>query len=300
MELSSVNSFTMQINKLTIYFLTLAAFQVNAIEVHGHRGARAVLPENTLPAIEYALTVGVDVIELDTGVTSDGHVVVHHDQKINSEICQHKNGDPITKDLWIHSMSLTQIKNIDCGSRINPRFSEQTLAPGAEIPTLEEVFKFVASSDNDRSRSVKFNIETKSKADKPFAQPAPAVFADKVIDLIEKYDLVDRAIIQSFDLRTLKAAYQRNKKIERAALFYQDLEDWVTPTREAKGNIVSPHFSRITQSEVNDIQQQGLRVVPWTANSISDWNHLIDLGVDGIITDDPKPLIDLLKTKSHQ
>ena len=290
----------MQISKLAIYVLTLAALQVKATEVHGHRGARAVLPENTIPAIEYALKVGVDVIELDTGVTRDGHVVVYHDQKINSEICQHKNGDPIKRDLWIHTLLLTEIKSIDCGSKVNPRFSEQTLAPGAEIPTLAEVFRFVESSNTDRAATVKFNIETKSNAEKPFAQPVPDVFVDKVIDLIESCDLVDRTIIQSFDLRTLKAAYRRNKKIDRAALYYQDLEDWVTPTREVNGNIVSPHFSRLTQSEVEHIHRHGMKVIPWTANSISDWNHLINLGVDGIITDNPKPLIELLKTETEQ
>ncbi len=272
----------------------------SGIEVQGHRGARTALPENSLPAFIYALKVGVDTLELDTGITQDGVVVVVHDQKINRTICQYKNGRSIEEELWVHTLILEQIKEFDCVSRVNPRFKQQRLIPGTEIPTLKEVFELVSTSTLPNAKTVLFNIETKSNPNNPFAQPKPAVFAKAIIDLMDEFNMIDRSTLQSFDHRTLIAAKKIQPNLQTAALFYDNLVDWVTPTIAARAEIVSPRFTNLSKREVQAIHKAGLKVIPWTANKPKEWRQLIDMGVDGIITDDPKPLLKMLGRKPTQ
>lgn len=268
---------------------------VSAIEVHGHRGARAVLPENSLTAFEYALSVGVNSLELDTGVTKDNVVVVYHDQKINRELCQYKDGSQIEADLWVHQLTLQEIKGFDCGSKPNKWFHEQELRPGSEIPTLSEVFDLVKVSELSNADTVTFNIETKSKPELPSAQPSPKEFAKLIIEEASEYEFLDRLILQSFDHRTLVAARELNPTVTTAALFRLKPESWVASTQAIKADIVSPRHSDLTPEDAADIRAAGLKVIPWTANHTSDWQRLVGMGVDGIITDDPKGLIDYLK-----
>ena len=264
------------------------------IEVQGHRGARTVLPENTIPGFEYALDVGVDTLELDMGVTKDNVVIVNHDQKINPKICQMKDGSPVGDNLWVRNMTLKEIKQLDCGSKVNPRFKNQTLKPGTEIPTLDEVFKMVKASKAPIAKKVLFNIETKSDPKNPMAQPKPAEFARLVLKVVKKHKLQDRVTIQSFDHRTLREVKKQAPKIQLAALFEHEPDNWVEATKSAKADIVSPYFKFLSKEEVKTMQAAGLKVIPWTANDASDWADLIELGVDGIITDDPKPLMKML------
>jgi len=266
----------------------------HALEVQGHRGARAVLPENSLPAFNYALEIGVDTLELDTGVTRDGIIVVTHDQTINPSLCVTQNSDDVISSLWVHQLTLAQIKEFDCGRRTNPLFTKQTAIPGTPIPTLREVLEMVSQSPLPQAKTVRFNIEMKSQPKRPNAQPAPEVFAKKVLALIDEFNLNDRTTLQSFDHRTLVAASRLAPKVERSVLYHQNLSDWVGPTLAAKATVVSPKFSNITVEEVASIHAAGLRVIPWTANAETEWQRLIDMGVDGIITDDPEPLLKLL------
>ncbi len=273
-------------------FLFAAAF-----DVQGHRGARSVLPENSLPAFEYALRVGVSTLELDTGITKDGVVVVTHDQQINPTICQYKNGAKAKSGLLIHQLTLSEVKEFDCGSRANPRFKRQTLIPGTEIPTLREVFDMVAESSLPEAKRIHFNIETKSNPRKTGAQPSPEEFARLIIKLVDEYKLEERVILQSFDHRTLVAAHQQRPDLKLAALFHNNLTDWVTPTLAAKASIVSPKHTNLNASEVAAIHAANLQVIPWTANTEKSWKKLIEMNVDGIITDDPEPLVKMLEKR---
>lgn len=264
------------------------------IEVQGHRGARSVLPENSLPALRHALELNVDTLEFDMGVTKDGVVVVVHDQKINPVICQYQDGTPVSQELWIHELTLAQVKAFDCGSKLNPRFPLQTTVPGTQIPSLAEVFDMVTQSDLPQAKTVLFNIETKSDPDKPHAQPEPEEFVKAVLKVVNDYDLADRVCLQSFDHRTLIAAHKQAPNMLRAALFRHIPDDWVQATLAAKADIVSPYFKLIDKDDVTAIHKAGLRVIPWTANTNEEWEQLVDLGVDGIITDDPEPLLEKL------
>lgn len=265
------------------------------LDVQGHRGARAVLPENTLAAFEYALELGVDTLEFDMGVSKDGEVVVMHDQKLNPVICQYKNGKPINGELWIHQLSLAEIKQIDCGSKVNPRFEHQKIVPGSEIPTLKEVFRMVSESALTNAKTVLFNIETKSNPLFPDAQPEPDTFVEAVYEVIKEFGFEHRVTLQSFDHRTLLSAARLAPDLQRSALFSDAPEDWLEAALAADAHVVSPHHQIIDRKSVTTMQDEGLAVIPWTANSKRQWARLLKLGVDGIITDDPKALMEYLE-----
>ncbi|HLW76225.1 MAG TPA: glycerophosphodiester phosphodiesterase family protein, partial [Bryobacteraceae bacterium] len=110
------------------------------ILVHGHRGARAMRPENTLPAFEYAIGIGVDVLELDMAVTKDNVIVVSHDPYLEPPVCSPPDGSPLKK-ATIHELTLAEVKQWDCGKVRNPLFPKQTPIAGTRMPALEEVFE---------------------------------------------------------------------------------------------------------------------------------------------------------------
>ncbi len=263
--------------------MTLTA---QTIQVHGHRGARAMRPENTLPAFEYAIQAGVDALELDVAVTSDNVLVVSHDPQINPKLCEGPG-----KPGPIHQMTLLELSQWDCGKKKNPSFPNQQPVPGAHIPTLDEVLALAPRG------AFQFNIETKSFPDKPELSPPPAEFARLLAAAIEKRHLRSRVIVQSFDFRTLHEMKKLLPDVRLSALYQNGLQDFLTIARESGAAIVSPHYTLVTQSRVDDAHKAGLQVVPWTANTPSQWDKLIDAKVDAIITDDPAALIAYLKQK---
>jgi glycerophosphoryl diester phosphodiesterase len=275
---------------LTLAMLTWAAMPANAqqhkpLQVHGHRGARARMPENTIPAFEYAIGVGVDVLELDLAVTKDNVLVVSHDPILHAPLCK----GPSEKAV-IHELTLAQVKEWDCGSVQNPRFPEQAVIPGTRIPTFDEVLDLAPRG------KFEFNVETKSFVAHPEYTPTPAVFAKLLVDAIRKHKLEKRVIIQSFDFRTLLAARKIAPEIRLSALYEQGPKDFVTLSHEAaKAEIVSPEHRLVTTEQVIAAHAKGLQVVPWTANTPEDWDRLIRAGVDAIISDDPAALIAYLK-----
>lgn len=265
------------------------------IDVHGHRGARAVLPENTLIAFQEALDSGVEYLELDMGVSKDNVIVVTHDQYINPNICQYENGQRITKKIPIRSLTLQEIKELDCGTLINKKFPKQVPAPGQKIPTLEEVFELVQKSSLPVAKTVQFNIETKIEEDLPELTPTPEEFVKLVMEVVRKFEFEKRIILQSFDYRTLKAIRATHPSIRTSALIEGFFANVLRVAREVKPDIVSPDYSLLSKNIVNELHKMGIKVVPWTANDPKSWSKLISWGVDGIITDDPRGLIGYLK-----
>jgi len=254
------------------------------ILVHGHRGARAVLPENTIPGFEYAIQAGADVLEMDVVVTNDDVPVVSHDPEINPEICRGPHPGAA-----IRTLTLAELREYDCGSLKNPRFAKQQLAPGARIPTLDEVLSLSAHTD------VQFNIELKSFPNHPELAPPPDIFALLVLQAIRKRNLDSRSIVQSFDFRVLHAMKRLAPEIRIAALWEGAGRSFVEIAHEALTSIVAPEFHLVTPEAVEAAHAAQLELVPWTANTPEDWQKLIDAGVDGIITDDPAALIAYLK-----
>lgn len=255
------------------------------IQVHGHRGARAVLPENTMPAFEYAIDQGADAIEMDIAVTRDDVLVVSHDPVLNPEICRSPGGSRVIRELTFAALRLW-----DCGSLVNPRFPEQQPIPGARIPALDEVLALAPYG------TFLFNIEAKIFPDHPELTPTPGRFAELLLRSIDRHNLRPRVIVQSFDFRILAAMQQLAPDIRLAALYEDEsLGDFVSVARSAGAPIIAPNKAMVTPASVAGAHQAGLQVIPWTANTPEEWSALIAAGVDGIITDDPAALIAYLK-----
>ncbi len=267
-----------------------------SIEVHGHRGARALLPENTLPAFQFALEAGADVLDLDLSITADGVLVVSHDAHINPQICREHDGRPIQHPPpLISALTLAELQRYDCGSVRNPRFPKQAVIPGTRIPTLNEVFELIRRSTHPNARRIQFNIETKTLSDPPEATISAEVFARVAVEAFRESGFLERIVLQSSDPRTLVEARRIEPKIAISLLVEDLTADVMTVCKSIRANIVSPAWEVVSARNVAEFHQVGIRVVPWTVNRAEDWEQLIRMKVDGIITDDPAALLDFLK-----
>lgn len=265
--------------------------------VHGHRGSRAVKPENTLAAMAEALRVGADVLEMDLVITKDKIPVLSHERVINKDICQYEDGRPVKESIPFISLTLKEVKKFDCGTKKNLKFPKQIPVPGEKIPTLEEVFQLVQNSKEASAKKVEFNIETKIEVDHPDLSPPPEEFAKLVLEVIRKFNMKDRVILQSFDFRTLRAARAEMPDLRTSTLVEGFFSNVIKIAREEKPQFMSPDFSLLSAKKVSELQGMGVKVVPWTLNKESEWRNAVSWGVDGIITDDPEALIYYLKTQ---
>ena len=256
------------------------------ILVHGHRGARARFPENTLPAFEYAIEQGVDALEMDMAVTRDNVIVISHDPILHGPVCTGPGESAV-----IHELTLAEVRQWDCGAVRNPRFATQQTIKGTRMPTLDDVFQLASRGTFD------YNIETKSFVDKPQYTPPPERFAAMVLAKIREYHLEKRVILQSFDFRTLVAMKKLAPEIRLSALTEFDHRDFTAIAAEAQAGIISPEASLVTRAKVDAAHKAGLQVVPWTVNTPAGWDKLIEAKVDAIISDDPAALIAYLKAQ---
>ena len=289
-------------------------------DLQGHRGARGLAPENTLPAFTKAMEIGVTTLELDIAVTRDGAVVVAHDRRLNPDITRDKDGAWLRAPTrTVRSLSLPEIKEFDVG-RIDPasdyhkRFPDQHGSDGLPMPTLEEVFALVHRS---RYTSLRFNIETKLSPLHPDDTPEPLEFVSAVLDAIRAARLVPRVTIQSFDWRTLRHARMLESEISVSYLSTQQSpgatiasgheSPWTDGVHfsvhgsvprmiaaaaskvssNTKGIVWSPHFADITEALLEEAHALQISVLPWTINEPVAIARAIALGVDGLITDYP-------------
>lgn len=270
-----------------------------SFEVHGHRGARASRPENTLSAFRFALASGVDVLEMDLLVTRDNVLVVTHDPDLNPVTCQTADGKELPAKRRIRELTLAEVQGFDCGTRVNPRFPDQVAQPGERIPTFAQVLDWLDQGKDPRARTVGLNVETKSDPADPGAAPEPAVFARLVLAEFRKHGLGKRALLQSFDPRTLVEARKLNPS-QRISLLLEDRPARGELTRLARRyevDVISPNHEWLKASDVRELHARGVKVVPWTANREKDWKALVGMGVDGIITDDPAGLLKFRATE---
>jgi len=182
-------------------------YPVHGFDLQGHRGARGLMPENTLPGFATALAIGVTTLELDVAVTRDLEVVVIHNPRFEPEIARDGNGDWLSQSSpAIKSMDLKTVKSYDVG-RLNPthkyaqRYPQQQSIDGTSVPTLAQIFELINKSGN---QSVGFNIETKINPEHPGLTLPPMEFVEAVLDVIRRYNMENRVTIQSFDWRALR------------------------------------------------------------------------------------------------
>lgn len=268
----------------------------NKIGVQGHRGCRGLLPENSLPAFEKAIDLGVNTLELDIAITKENEVVVSHEPFMSRTICYNPEGEPMdeTMDMKynLYEMTHEEIKRFDCGSQFHPGFLNQEKVK-THKPLLSEVFELVKSKDSQ----VKFNIEIKSKPEYyGLYTPHPKAYVTLVLDEIEQQQMFNRVNLQSFDIAILEEIKQQFPKM-KVALLVDDNEtiESKLKTLSFKPEILSPYYKLLTAESVADYQSQGFQVIPWTINDKDELKEMISWKVDAIITDYPDLLIQLLK-----
>ncbi len=298
----------------------LAAQPAAAFDLQGHRGARGLAPENTLPAFERALAIGVSTLELDVGLTSDGVVVIAHDPYLNPLITRDAGGQwlPGSKGPLIRSLSLAQLQTYDVG-RIQPgtpyaaTFGNQQPADGTRIPTLAALFERVKLLG---AGGVRFNIETKLNPEQAGDTASPEQMTEALLKVVRDAGLLGRVSIQSFDWRTLQIVQRLEPSIPTVYLTIQSANSNNTSSaawtagfkiaehasvpamvKAAGGAVWSPNGGAVTQALVQQAQALGLKVIPWTINQAADMERLIGWGVDGLITDYPDRLREVMRQR---
>jgi len=285
-------------------------------DLQGHRGARGLAPENTLPAFATALSLGVSTLEFDVNLTRDGYLLVGHDPVLLPHLARLDGQWIKTPGPAIWQTPLAELQRYDVGrldpsTRYGQTYPEQKAVDGTRMPLLDQVFALVAKSGNT---AVRFNIETKLNPAKPDESAPPEQFATALVLAIRNAGLSSRASIQSFDWRTLKEVGRLAPEIPRAHLTIEggnsdnvqrgqpgaspwlgglDADDHPsTPAlvKAAGGQIWSPFWRNVTPDLVTETHKLGLQVIPWTVNEPAEMERLIAMGVDGLISDYPDRL----------
>jgi len=273
----------------------------NHPEVHGHRGCRGLLPENTLPAFLHALELGVDVLELDVVISADNQVVVSHEPWLSATLCQDANGQRIPleaeRDFNLYRLPYEYIRRCDCGCLQQARFPNQELH-AAYKPLLKDVFQAVESYAQTLGRSpVHYSIEVKSTPDGDnLFHPSPDKFVELVLGTVQAAGVLARVAFISFDKRALQAARQQAPEVP-LGLLVEDTESlrWHLQELGFVPALYGPEFPLVDVQLMAEVRAQNMRIVPWTVNEIDDMRRLLDLGVDGITTDYPDRLLELLQ-----
>ena len=285
---------------------------IGGFDLQGHRGACGLYPENTIQGMLHAVDAGVTTLEMDVVVTSDGKVVLSHEPWLNATICLDPEGNPIAKvdeKAWnIYAMTYDSLSRCDCGTLEHPEFSQQ-INTEAVKPMLRDVIQEVESYIKEHGMaSIKYSIEIKSsRAGDNVYHPMPSEFLDevyRVIDQVLDSTAMRRISIQSFDLRVLRAL----RKGQLEGVYSKDLS--IVLLDGENGNlreliaelgfvpdVYSPRYNLVYSSRVSDAHAAGVLVIPWTVNDYDDMIRLVEMGVDGIITDYPNRFFELPKIK---
>lgn len=308
----------------------------NHFDLQAHRGGLGLTVESTLPAFAKALKTGVTTLELDLQITKDGREVVTHDRKISGMKCSDTApvtpGDPQFPYVgkYVKDLTFSQVRTLDCGSRTLPQFPGQQAAPGETMPTLAEVFALV---DSYGASQVKFNIETKVEAGAPEQTAPREQFVAVALKEIKAANMQHRASVQSFDWGTLRLVQETDPHIRTVALTNKDFlqagqpgsspwlggidaddfdGDLVAAASHLGFDAISPvhgtpqngtvedagYTPYVTSDMVERAHDAGMQVIPWTVDDKPTMRALFSTGVDGIITDYPDRLRDVMTEHS--
>lgn len=314
---------------------TYAKVNYDVFDLEAHRGGRDVRPENTLYSYAYAIELGATSIECDMQLTKDGQIVMSHNPILNSDITRDENGNYIENNKYdIRLMTVDELKKFDVGV-MDPNCGEYYDLHGktqftydAKIPTLEELMQLIQSYGD---KNIVLNIETKSYPDPASAgyknNADPKKFVEVFNNIVKKYDMEDRVVLQSFDWQTLIEMKKLNPNISTSALWQEqpswgrdseslrryeqekspwlgglDIKDYqgdpVKAAHAIGADIISPYYTEISKQDVDEAHSLGMKVVPWTVNNEKDMNMLLDMGVDGIISDKPWLLKQVLEKRN--
>ena len=304
--------------------LSSGATAQTRIDLQGHRGARGLLPENTLPAFERAMALGVTTLELDVVSTQDGVLVISHDPALNPDLTRDNRGQFLqSPGPDIISLSWAQLQTYDVGqikpgSRYAGNFPEQKSIDGTRIPRLQDLFDRVKVMGNNQ---VQFAIETKLTPTRPEQTPDPESFVRQLLKVINDNGMQARVQIQSFDWRTLQAVQRLAPGLPTVYLTAQlpNLDNIMARSgsdspwtagfqfkahstiprmiQAAGGSHWSSFWRELDAAKVKEAQALGLKVLAWTVNERKAMNELLDMGVDGLITDRPDVAQEVLRAR---
>lgn len=275
--------------------------QVNtSLDIQGHRGARGLMPENTIPAFLKALELGVKTLELDLAVTKDHQLVVSHEPFMNSVISLDSLGREIHKEEElkhnIYQMTYAQVAKYDVGTKVHPSFADQLKMKVSKPLLFDLVNEVEKYTEENQIEGINYNIEIKSlPVGDDIYHPTPEVYCKLVYDFIQNHMTGVNVNIQSFDFRVLQYFNEHYPEVELAVLIENSIpiEENLT-TLGFNPQIYSCYYPLLNQDKVADLQSKGMKVIPWTVNSKEDITKVISWGVDGIISDYPDRVIDVI------
>ncbi|TZF98523.1 glycerophosphodiester phosphodiesterase (plasmid) [Chryseobacterium panacisoli] len=307
---------------LTGIFLAFAQLYTSqSFDKQAHRGGKSLYPENTIPAMKNALKMNITTLEMDLAITKDKKVILSHDAFLSPELVTKADGTYIPKDSGfyykIYEMPYAKIKTFDVGLKKLNNYPDQKKMM-AQKPLLSEVIDACEAYARELKRPLPFyNIETKTR---PFSDnifhPEPKEFVDLMMKIIVEKKIQDRVIIQSFDPRTLEILHKEYPKI-MTALLVEKVDDKKRAQQQAyfknipvekfkmypdhlsgvagdmkflsfTPSIYSPEHSLVTPQLVQECHLLGMKVIPWTVNTKERLKELKDMGIDGVISDDPR------------
>jgi glycerophosphoryl diester phosphodiesterase len=294
--------------------LLCACLHAQAFDLQGHRGARGLAPENTIAGFALTLGIGVDTLETDIAVSRDGVLVISHDPALNPDITRGPDGQflgsrgPVIWHTDFAELQRYDVGRLKPGTRYAEQYPEQKPHDGARLPRLEELFALVKKSGNPK---VRFALEIKVRPDTPDETMAPEPFARKLVDAVRAAGFAERTTILSFDWRALQAVQRMAPEIGTVYLSIQrpnfdnigagkpGASPWTAGLSHAEhgsvpkmikaagGRIWSAFHLDLDAANVKEAQALGLTVLAWTVNDPAQIARVMDLGVDGIVTDRP-------------
>jgi glycerophosphoryl diester phosphodiesterase len=314
----------------------MRAFNRPDFDLQGHRGARGLKPENTLPAFEVAFDLGVTSVETDVHLTADRLPILFHDASISNRVCRPIEGSGRFEPgigTPISSLTLAQLRQFRADINPDPNrfpnqdnqptplatwFAEQNRIDVFTPPTLAELLSFAKAYAGDPGRitgktdkqraqvsKVRFDLELKRVPFRPtvigddFDGRTPSILEHQVIQTVRETNMLNRVSFRSFDHRCIRAMGDLAPETTRAILI-----EGIAPVspadllRQASAQVYCPNFTFLDELQVKQIHQAGLRVIPWTVNDPADWQKLLDWGVDGITTDFPDRLAEFLSART--
>ena len=270
----------------------------SSLDIQGHRGCRGLMPENTIPAFQKALELGVTTLEMDLVISKDHQVVVSHEPYFRAGIAIDPNGNEITKEASkshnIYEMDYENVKTYVLGTLPDSNHPNRKNVSTYKPLFLDVVALAKAYSDKHNKELPYFNIEIKSKPDyDEVYHPDIQTFTELVLDEVNKENIEAKTCIQSFDIRALEATKALSPNITTALL----IENLDSPEDNLEKlsftpDIYSCYFKMVDEHLINLCSDRGIKVIPWTVNEVTDMKAMMEIGVDGIISDYPDVLIE--------
>ncbi|MEV4167715.1 glycerophosphodiester phosphodiesterase family protein [Nonomuraea sp. NPDC049709] len=283
------------------------------VEIHGHRGARGLWPENTLPGMSRTMELGVHALELDVALTADRRLVLTHDLTVSAVTSADRRplhaGDPLYPYVGkpINALTLAQLRTLDVGVRL-PRHPDDPFAltqvpmPETRMPTLGAVLGLVNAYE---AEDVRLHVELKSDPTRPKLTADPRLFTELVVEELDRHGRLGNVAILSFDWRVITHAAELAPGTRRFALIELDTLHWnegvdddvPAAARDAGATTLSPEHVMVDEALMAQAAAAGLDVAVWTVNEPGLAARMLDLGAAGIVTDYPDRMRELWRER---